>query len=102
VRDAGELSTKEIFLGALMPRFYFHVYCEGTEPSVDGEGIEMADEGAAWNEAISTCGQMIHDLDGAMRAGTVWQMEVTDDAGNRIFLLFFRAEVSATAQRAPR
>jgi hypothetical protein len=66
VRDAGELSAKEFFLGALMPRYYFHVSCEGTEPS------------------------------------TVWQMEVTDDAGNRIFLLFFRAEVSATAQRAPR
>lgn len=84
-----------------MPRYYFHVHCEGTEPSVDAEGIEMADERAAWEEAISTCGQMIHDVDGAMRAGKVWQMEVTDDAGDRVFRMSFRAEIG-TAAREPR
>jgi len=42
---------------------------------------------------------MIHDVDGAMRAGTVWQMEVTDDAGNSVFRLFFRAESGAAARR---
>jgi hypothetical protein len=47
------------------------VQCDGTEPPNDAEGIEMTDEGAAWDEAISMCGQMIHDVDGAMRAGTV-------------------------------
>jgi hypothetical protein len=81
-----------------MPRYYFHVQC-GTESSVDAEGIEMADEGAAWDEAISTCGQMIHDIDGAMRAGTVWQMEVTDEAGDSLFRLFFRTEIGAAARR---
>ena len=85
-----------------MPRYYFHVHCAGTEPSVDAEGIEMADETAAWDEAISTCGQMIHDIDGAMRAGTVWRMDVTDDAGHSVIRLFFRAEIGATARRDPR
>jgi hypothetical protein len=85
-----------------MPRYFFHVHCDGTEPSVDAEGTEMADEGAAWDEAISTCGQMIQDVDGAMRAGAVWRMEVTDDAGNRVFRLFFRAESGAAARRGPR
>jgi hypothetical protein len=85
-----------------MPRYYFHVHCEGTEPSVDTEGVEMADEGAAWDEAISTCGQMIHDIDGAMRAGTVWRMEVSDQAGNSVIRLFFRAEIGAVASRKPR
>jgi hypothetical protein len=82
-----------------MPRYYFHVQCDGTEPSNDAEGIEMADEEAAWDEAISTCGQMIHDVDGAMRAGTVWQMEVTDEAGDSVFRLFFRTEIGAAARR---
>jgi len=85
-----------------MPRYYFHVHCEGTEPSIDGEGVEMTDEAAAWNEAISTCGQMIHDADGAMRAGKIWQMDVTDAAGNTVFRLFFRAEIGAAAGREPR
>lgn len=81
-----------------MPRYFFHVQC-GTESSIDAEGVEMADEGAAWDEAISTCGQMIHDMDGAMRAGTVWRMEVTDEAGDTVFRLFFRAEIGAAARR---
>jgi hypothetical protein len=81
-----------------MPRYYFHVQC-GTESSIDAEGIEMADEGAAWVEAISTCGQMIHDIDGAMRTGTVWQMEVTNEAGDSMFRLFFRTEIGAAARR---
>lgn len=84
-----------------MPRYFFHVRCDGAEPSVDAEGIELADEGAAWDEAISTCGQMIHDVDGAMRADTIWQMEVTDEAGNSLFRLFFRAESGAVARREP-
>jgi hypothetical protein len=85
-----------------MPRYYFHVHCAGTEPSVDIEGIEMADERAAWDEAISTCGQMIHDVDGAMRAGTAWRMEVTDEAGDSVFRLYFRTEIGAAARREPR
>jgi hypothetical protein len=82
-----------------MPRYYFHVQCDGAEPSIDTEGVELPDEGAAWDEAISTCGQMIHDIDGAMRAGTVWQMEVTDEAGDSVFRLFFRTEIGAAARR---
>ena len=84
-----------------MPRYFFHVHCDGVEPSLDAEGIELADEAAAWDEAISTCGQMIHDIDGALRAGTVWRMEVTDVAGNSVFRLFFRAESGAAARREP-
>jgi hypothetical protein len=83
-----------------MPRYYFHVQC-GTESSIDLEGVEMADEKSAWHEAVSTCGQMIHDVDGAMRAGTVWQMEVTDEAGDSVFRLFFRTESGAAARRRP-
>jgi hypothetical protein len=45
---------------------------------------------------------MIRDLDGAMRVGTVWQMEVTDHAGNSIFCLVFRAESGADARHRPR
>jgi len=32
---------------------------------------------------------------------SVWQMEVTDDAGNSVFRLFFRAESGAAARRGP-
>ena len=77
-----------------MPRYYFQVYLNGESASIDTEGVELADEDAAFVEATTSCGQMIHDLDGSLRAPTEWRMEVANARGTTLFRLFFRAERS--------
>ena len=75
-----------------MPRYYFHVYLNGEPASADTEGVELAGEDTAFAEATAACGQMIHDLDGSLRAPTDWRMEVVNAQGTALFRLFFRAE----------
>ena len=36
--------------------------------------------------------QMIRDIDGSMRPNARWRMEVSDEEGERLFLLTFTAE----------
>jgi hypothetical protein len=74
-----------------MPRFFFNVSYDG-EVGRDSEGVELADHEAAWSEAIGSCGQMISDLDGAMKDATAWRMEVTDHVGTPLFRVCFQAE----------
>ena len=75
-----------------MPRYYFQVHYNDEPPSTDAEGIELADDDAAFAEATGSCGQMIRDLDGALQANTDWRMEVTNAHGITLFRLLFRAE----------
>jgi len=50
-----------------MPRYFFNVY--HGEPSMDGEGEELPDKHAAWNEATRTAGSILCDLDGRFQPG---------------------------------
>jgi hypothetical protein len=58
------------------------------------EGVELAGDDAAFVEATTSCGQMISDLDGSLRAPVDWHMEVANAGGTTLFRLFFRAERS--------
>lgn len=78
-----------------MPRYFFHVFYEGELSQTDAEGVELANDDAAWAEAASACGQMISDIDGSMRPNASWWMEVADANGKRLFRLTFRAEREA-------
>ena len=46
----------------------------------DEEGSEHASQHDAWIEATEACGQMMRDLDGALKIGPEWRMEVTKTA----------------------
>jgi hypothetical protein len=85
-----------------MPRYFFHVYYAGEDPATDAEGIELAGDEDAWVEATSSCGQMIRDLDGALRADTEWRMDVADGRGVALYRLFFRAERIGAVRRPGR
>jgi len=39
----------------------------------------LPDAKAAWREATVTAGQIIQDLDGKLRPGKQWRLEVTDE-----------------------
>jgi hypothetical protein len=66
-----------------MPRYFFNVYHDRTE--LDEEGEELPDAQAAWREATVTAGQIIQDLDGRLRPGHDWRLEVTDEFANPLY-----------------
>ncbi|MCA6105378.1 DUF6894 family protein [Bradyrhizobium australafricanum] len=73
-----------------MPRYFFHVHHRTHHP--DDTGIDLPGKDEAWKEATFTAGQLIQDLDGALKPGQEWRLEVTDEAGNPICVLHVLAE----------
>ena len=72
-----------------MPRYFFHVIHESTQ--TDHDGTELPDEHAAWKEATVTAGQILQNLDGKLRPGGEWRMEVADEFQNTLFVLHISA-----------
>ena len=73
-----------------MPRYFFHITHERTE--IDDVGEELRDKHAAWKEATVTAGQMLQGIDGKLKPGRDWRMEVTDEFQNTIYVLHIQAE----------
>jgi hypothetical protein len=72
-----------------MPRYFFNVYHDRAE--LDEEGEELPDVQAAWHEATVTAGQIIQDLDGRLRPGRDWRLEVTDEFANPLYVIHVSA-----------
>ena len=68
-----------------MPRYFFNVYHERSEP--DDFGEELPDRHAAWKEATITAGQILQGLDGKLQPSRDWRMEVTDEFANPLFVI---------------
>lgn len=73
-----------------MPRYFFHVYHDRVE--LDDEGEELPDKHAAWKEATVMAGQTLQSLDGKLKPGLGWRMEVTDEFANALYVLHIHAE----------
>jgi hypothetical protein len=58
------------------------------------EGLELVDNDAAWEEATTACGEKLREMNGALRPGNGWKMEVTDGGGKAIFTLRFTTGTS--------
>jgi hypothetical protein len=71
-----------------MPRYYFHI-SHGDGSKIRNEGIELPDADAAWVEATTACGEIIRDLNGALKPGDAWRMIVMDETGAEMFHLEF-------------
>ena len=80
-----------------MPRYFFHVH-HGDQSYVDEIGEELPDDHAAWMEATSSAGESIRDLDGRLKPGTGWRMEVATDECGVLYVI----EVKAHGRAAPR
>jgi hypothetical protein len=77
-----------------MPLYFFN-FSGGPTPEplpFENEGVELDDNDAAWEEATTACGEKLSEMDGALRPGDGWKMEVTDADGNAIFALSFTTE----------
>ena len=74
-----------------MPRYFFHLI-RNDQAGLDNDGLTLRNNQAAWEEATMAFGEMIRTIDGHLQPGAGWQMEVTDEAGKRIYRLRFIAE----------
>ena len=61
-----------------MPRYYFNVL--NSNPSLDDLGEDLPDKEAAWRQATITAGEIFKAIDGSLRPGQEWTLEVTDEA----------------------
>jgi hypothetical protein len=73
-----------------MPRYYFDVHHETAQP--DHEGEELPDKHAAWKEATVIAGQILQNIDGKLKPGHDWKMEITDEFRNPLFVLHISAQ----------
>jgi len=75
---------------AFMPRYFFNITHERRQ--IDEVGEDLPDKHAAWKEATVTAGQILQGIDGDLRPGREWRMEVTDESRNTLFVLRISAE----------
>jgi hypothetical protein len=73
-----------------MPRYFFNIFHDHTH--IDSVGEELPDKHAAWAEATRAAGAIIRDIDGKLRPGHDWRMEVTDEFQNPLWELHVKAE----------
>ena len=73
-----------------MPLYYFNVYHD--QEDQDEHGTELPDANAAWEEATEIAGLSIRDLDGKLRPGHDWRLEVTDEFKNPLWEINVRAK----------
>ncbi|TYL87398.1 DUF6894 family protein [Bradyrhizobium cytisi] len=66
-----------------MPLYFFNVL--NLDPSTPAPCEEFPDEEAAWKEATRFAADLFRDVDGKLRPGEEWALEVTDEAGKAIF-----------------
>ena len=71
-------------------RYFFHIRHDRHEP--DLVGADLPDHHAAWREATKTAGAILQDLDGRIRPGHDWQMEVADESRRVLFRLMISAQ----------
>ena len=74
-----------------MPRYFFNVFHERSDPDEVGE--ELPDRHAAWKEATITAGQILQGLNGTLQPGRDWRMEVTDEFANPLFVINVSAKI---------
>ena len=72
-----------------MPRYFFDIHHDTTD--IDDVGEELPDQHAAWKEATVTAGQILQGLDGKLKPGHDWRMEVLDEFRDALFVLHIAA-----------
>jgi len=73
-----------------MPRYFFDVFYRTDHPDQDGQ--RLPDDAAAWLEGTQVAAEMLADLDGDLKPGEHWRLEVTDAARNKLYVIHFNSE----------
>jgi len=75
-----------------MPLYFYRIAYREGPTALARDGVELADDRAAWEEATTACGEMLRDLDGNLKPGAEWRMEVTRGSGEIVYRLTFSSE----------
>lgn len=73
-----------------MPRYFFHV--SGPRHYSDHDGVELADDDAAWSVAVISMGELIDDLNGKLPDRAELVTKVADASGSTLMTLRFQGE----------
>lgn len=73
-----------------MPRYFFHL--RHMHESSDSDGIDLPDFGAAWAEAVRTCGEMLRDFEGSLTPDRPFELSVTNRDGAELARLRITVE----------
>lgn len=71
--------------------YFFRVFTDGIERNAT-EGIAFASKEEAWQEASTSSGEILREMDGKMHIGLDWRMDVTNAAGELLYRLSFKTE----------
>ena len=74
-----------------MPRYFFTVL-DGHKSELKNEGLDLPDNEASWAEATTACGELLRNLNGSLKPGDHWSMQVKDNAGVELYVLDFRTK----------
>ena len=78
----------------LQPRRYFFNVLYSNEPDVDEVGEELPDDSAAWQETGLGQYQSVRDLDGKLKPGTDWRLDVLNQQRRVIYSIEVKAHRS--------
>jgi hypothetical protein len=73
-----------------MPLYFFNIQHKSLSP--DLVGTELPDKHAAWGTATRICGDFIREIDGELKPGREWRLEVTDEFANPLYVIHVNAE----------
>ena len=66
-----------------MPKYFFNA--SDVAPNIDDMGEELPSNEAAWREATIVAAQIFRDVDGSLRPGQDWALEVADESRKPLF-----------------
>ncbi|HSI39042.1 MAG TPA: hypothetical protein VLA00_00665 [Xanthobacteraceae bacterium] len=70
------------------------LYTFRTSDDPDTTVVDLADDDAAWREAVTTCAELLRDIDGHFPSGVPWELSVVDESGRPF------ATIRVTASKA--
>lgn len=71
--------------------YFFRTFTDGAERH-RREGVFFSSAQEAWDEASTSAGEIIREMNGRMHPGLNWQMDVTDAVGKVLYRLSFKTE----------
>jgi cytosine/adenosine deaminase-related metal-dependent hydrolase len=73
-------------------KYYFNTHNGDDGTHVDDVGEDLPDSHAAWDMATKFAAEALRDLDGKLRKGRPFKLEVVDQANKVIFRIVVKGE----------
>jgi hypothetical protein len=77
---------------------YIFSITHGENQANPPHSINFPDDRAAWEEATCAAGEMLRDLDGKLKPGHQWAIEVRRASGDILYRVRVNAEAPAAAK----